>query len=193
MDLLPPGLSVAWRTLRPDVWNAVMDIETSRLILRRPVLADAPRLFEFLGDTKAMQYTHVDGALKQCRRRIAVHERRRRRDGFAPWTILSKMEHRIIGWGGLYEDPFHPGSGAEVGYFFDPAYWGHGYASELALACAFLADKVLKLPEVRAFAHPKNIGSQRVLEKAGFQMMRSISEMDRLLYSRSRRCEPMAG
>jgi RimJ/RimL family protein N-acetyltransferase len=109
MDLLPPGLSVAWRTLRRDVWNAVVNIETSRLILRRPLLADVTRLFEFLGDTKAMQYTHVDGTLRQCRRRIAVHERRRRRDGFAPWTILSKLEDRIIGWGGLYEHPFHPG------------------------------------------------------------------------------------
>jgi len=193
MDLWPSGLSIARRTLRPDVWNAVLNTETSRLILRRPLLADVPRLFEFLGDTKAMQYTHVDGTLRQCRRRIAVHERRRRRDGFAPWTILSKMEDRIIGWGGLYEDPFHRGWGAEVGYFFDPAYWGHGYATELALACASLADKLLRLPEVRAFAHPKNIGSQRVLEKAGFQMMRFVPGMDRLLYRRGRSCEHMAG
>ena len=159
------------------------------MILRRPLLADVPRLFEFLGDTRAMQYTHVDGTIRQCRRRIAVHERRRRRDGFAPWAIVSKLDARIIGRGGLYEDPFEPGWGVEVGYFFDPAYWGQGYATELTRACTFLADSVLKLPEVRAFANPKNIGSQRVLEKAGFQIFRFIPEMDRLLYSRTRHCE----
>jgi hypothetical protein len=68
-----------------------------------------------------------------------------------------------------------------------------GYATELALACASLADKFLGLPEVRAFAHPKNIGSRRVLEKARFQMMRFVPEMDRLLYRRRRSCEHMAG
>jgi [ribosomal protein S5]-alanine N-acetyltransferase len=49
---------------------------------------------------------------------------------------------------------------------------GQGCATELTRACTFLADDVLKLPEVHAFANPKNIGSQRVLEKAGFQLMR---------------------
>ena len=165
-------------SFRQKVWKAVVNTETSRLILRRPRLADVPRLFEFLGDTYAMQYTHVDSTIRQCRRRIAVHERRRRRDGFAPWTIVSKLDSRIIGWGGLYEDPFDPGWGVEVGYSFDPAYWGQGYATELTRACTFLADSVLKLPKVRAFANPKNIGSQRVLEKAGFQMMPFIPEME---------------
>lgn len=30
------------------------------------------------------------------------------------------------------------------------------------------ADDALKLPDVRAFAHPENIASQRVLTKTGF-------------------------
>jgi RimJ/RimL family protein N-acetyltransferase len=34
-------------------------IETSRLILRRPVLSDADRLFAFLGDPIAMRHTQV--------------------------------------------------------------------------------------------------------------------------------------
>ena len=60
-----------------------MNIETTRLILRPPVLADVPLLFQFLGDAEAMRYTHCDVSLRQCRRRIAVHEWRRRRDGYA--------------------------------------------------------------------------------------------------------------
>jgi ribosomal-protein-alanine N-acetyltransferase len=51
-----------------------MDVETSRLILRRPSLVDVPALFEFLGDAQAMQHTHVDASLRECRRRVAVHE-----------------------------------------------------------------------------------------------------------------------
>lgn len=163
-----------------------MHTETSRLILRRPILADVPRLFEFLGDAKAMQFTHTDGSLRECRRRVAVHEWRRRRDGYAPWTITTKADGRIIGWGGLYNDPFDPGWGVEVGYYFDPVTWGGGFATELTVACTSLADDVLHLPEVHAFARSENAGSRRVLEKAGFEVVRFVPELERILYKRVR-------
>jgi len=163
-----------------------MDVETSRLILRRPRLVDVPALFEFLGDAQAMQHTHVDASLRECRRRVAVHEWRRRRDGYAPWTIMTKSDGRIIGWGGLYDDPFDPGWGVEVAYFFHPSAWGKGYASEMVAACTGFADHALRLPEVRAFARPANAGSRRVLEKAGFELVRFVPEMDRFLYRRHR-------
>jgi len=81
---------------------------------------------------------------------------------------VARADARIIGWGGLYDDPFDPGWGVEVGYYFDPAAWGHGFATELVAAAVSLADNVLRLPELRAFAHPENVGSRRVLEKTGF-------------------------
>jgi ribosomal-protein-alanine N-acetyltransferase len=161
-----------------------MQIETARLMLRPPRLADVPSLFRFLGDRDAMRYTHCDTTLRDCRRRIAVHEWRRRRDGYAPWTVIARADSRIIGWGGLYNDPFDPGWGAEVGYFFDPADWGRGYASELVSACADLADRVLGLPAVCAFARPENAASRRVLEKSGFTVVEYVAAMQRLLFRR---------
>jgi RimJ/RimL family protein N-acetyltransferase len=163
-----------------------MRIDTERLILRPPRLDDAPGLFAFLGDPTAMAHTHVDASLRACRRRIAVHERRRRRDGFAPWTIVTKHDGRIIGWGGMYEDPFDPGWGVEVGYFFHPDAWGPGYASELLAATLAYADAGFDLPEIRAFAHPDNAGSRRVLQKAGFACLRHVPEMNRFLFGRRR-------
>lgn len=163
-----------------------MNTETSRLTLRHPTLADVPRLFEFLGDAEAMRHTHVDASLRQCRRRVAAHERRRRRDGCAPWTIVTKADGAIIGWGGLYQDPFDPGWGFEVGYFLHPKAWGRGYATELTAACMPLADDVLHLPQIHAFARAENVGSRRVLEKAGFEVVRFVPEMGRLLYRRGR-------
>jgi ribosomal-protein-alanine N-acetyltransferase len=105
------------------------------------MLADVPALFRFLGDPRAMRFTHVDASLRDCRRRIAVHEWFRRRDGYAPWTVVRKSDGQTIGWGGLYNDPFDPGWGVEVGYHFDPAAWGQGYASELVAACMDVADE----------------------------------------------------
>ncbi len=99
---------------------------------------------------------------------------------------MTKADARIIGWGGLYDDPFDPGWGTEVAYFFEPAAWGRGYATELTLACMTFADDVLGLPEIYGFARPENVGSRRVLEMAGFEVVRFVPEMDRMLYKRRR-------
>lgn len=157
-------------------------METERLLLRPPRLAEVPSLFEFLGDKQAMQYTHCDASIRQCRRRIAVHERRRRRDGCAPWTVVAKEGGEIIGWGGLYEDPFDPGWGVELGYYFRPETWGRVFATELTRASLDFADNMLKLPEVRAFARPENAVSRRILAKFGFQEVRFVPDMQRMLY-----------
>ncbi|MFT4004109.1 MAG: GNAT family N-acetyltransferase [Rhizobium sp.] len=107
-------------------------IETPRL--RQLRLSDASALFEFPGNPEAMQFTHVDASLKECRQRIAVHERQRRRCGYAPWTAVLKDNGRLIGWGGLYNDPVDPGWSVELGYYFHPDVWGHGYGRELVSA-----------------------------------------------------------
>lgn len=163
-----------------------MIIETPRLILRPPRLTDVPVLFGFLGDAEAMRHTHADASLRDCRRRIAVHEWHRRRNGCAPWTIIAKADRRIIGWGGLYQDPFEPGWGIEVAYFFHQSAWGQGHATELVAASMDVADRILHLRQVCAFAHPDNAGSRKVLERAGFSVERFVPEMERFLYRRHR-------
>lgn len=162
-----------------------MQLDTARLSLRPPRLADAPALFAFLGDPLAMQHTTVQASERDCRRYLAAHERQRRRIGCAPWVVSEKGRNAIIGFGGLYDDPFDPGWGVEVGYFFAPSAWGKGYATELTQACVALARAEPRWPVLTAFAHPENIGSQRVLQKCGFRQERFVPEMERYLY----RCE----
>ncbi|WP_233790127.1 GNAT family N-acetyltransferase [Rhizobium dioscoreae] len=169
---------------RNHMRNIGSQIETPRLLLRPSLLSDTANLFEFLGDKEAMRHTHVDATPAACRRRIAVHEWQRRRDGYAPWTVIRKDDAKIIGWGGLYDDPFEPGWGCEIGYFFHRDAWGCGYASELVTAALRLADRELRIREVRAFAHPDNAASRKILEMAGFRMVRFVPEMNRLLLSR---------
>lgn len=159
------------------------ELETDRLVLRPPLLADAPTLFAFLGDRDAMRFTRARASLRDCRRYLAGHERQRARVGCAPWVVIAKADNAIVGFGGLYDDPFDPGWGVEVGYFFAPDAWGWGYATELARACLDLATRERRWTEISAFAHPENVGSQRVLEKTGFQRSRFISEMNRHLYT----------
>ncbi len=155
---------------------------TARLILSAPAKTDAPTLFSFLGDPAAMRYTHIAASLEDCAQRILTHEAQRQSVGCAPWTVRERQSGDIIGWGGLYEDPFDKGWGVELAYFFAPQAWGRGFASELAGASLALARDELLLAQVRAFAHPENYASDNVLRKAGFLKQRFIPHMNRFLY-----------
>lgn len=158
--------------------------ETARLALLVPRLADAGELLRFLGDAEAMRCTYHLAGLRQCRRHIAGHDCQRSRKGFGPWTIVEKASRRIVGFGGLLDDPFDPGWGIEVTYHFAPSVWGRGYATELTQHCLKVAAG-LPVAEVSAFAHPDNVASQRVLAKAGFAQRRFVAGMNRFLYVRS--------
>ena len=161
-----------------------MTIRTDRLELRPVRGSDAPSLFEFLGDAEAMQFTQSHPSLRACRRRLAGFEWQRRRVGFAAWTAVFLSDRRVIGWGGLYVDPFDQGWGPELGYAFHPDTWGQGYATELAQAALDLADGALGVAGVSAFVHPDNVASRRLLDRMGFALVRPIPEMDRLLLRR---------
>jgi len=165
-----------------------MTIATERLLLRRTRLADVPSLYAFLGDAAAMRHTVHFGSLRECRRYVAAHQWHQRATGHAPWTILRKSDGQIIGWGGLYEDPFDRGWGIEVGYWFAPSSWGNGYATELVRAALAQARETVGLTEVSAFARPENVASCRVLEKAGFHKVRYVASLERNLY----RCQVAA-
>jgi RimJ/RimL family protein N-acetyltransferase len=156
--------------------------ETERLVLRISRLSDGGELLHFLGDRDAMRYTFHVADLRGCRRHIAAHDCQRRKKGYGPWTVVEKASGRIIGFGGLMDDPFDPGWGIEVAYHFSPVAWGRGYATELTKHCLRVAAERLRLPEVSAFAHPENVASQRVLAKAGFERRRFVPEMNRHLY-----------
>jgi [ribosomal protein S5]-alanine N-acetyltransferase len=159
-----------------------MRLETHRLLLSRPRLSDAPELLQFLGDLNAMRHTFGVKDLKECRRYIAGHDCQRRKVGYGPWTVRTKADERIMGFGGLYDDPFDPGWGIEVSYRFAPFAWGKGYATELTAFCVTFARVQLGKSVIRAFAHPDNGASRRVLSKTGFKQRQFVSDMNRYLY-----------
>ena len=133
-----------------------------------------------------MRFTHCHASLRECRRRLAAFEWQRRRSGIAPWAVLTRHDGRLVGWGGLYEDPFEPGWGLELGYSLHPAVWGQGYATELGRACLAWADVRLRAPEVWAFVHPDNAASRCVLDRVGFTEVRFLPEKERILLRRVR-------
>ena len=126
-----------------------------------------------------MKFTYCAPDREATEIRVQEYAARFAEDGFAPWTAVLIAEGLIVGWGGLNKDPGEPEWGPEVAYYFDPAYWSRGLATELARESLTLAFDDLDLQEVGAFARAENIGSVRVLSKAGFERVRFVPELER--------------
>ena len=73
----------------------------------------------------------------------------------------------FIGWGSL--NRWNPDyRSLSLGYCFDEAAWGHGYATEAASALLRWAFDTLDLNRVQAETDTRNVASAHVLEKLGF-------------------------
>ncbi|MFC4618741.1 GNAT family N-acetyltransferase [Camelliibacillus cellulosilyticus] len=103
---------------------------------------------------------------------FTVEEQRRRLDEGGEDTafgIFLSETHELIGKVALTEVARGPYQSAWIGYYLDKAHNGKGYMTEAVRQVVDYAFQTLKLHRVEAGVMPHNIGSIRVLEKAGFQ------------------------
>jgi ribosomal-protein-alanine N-acetyltransferase len=154
-------------------------LETHQLLLRAPRAADVDALFQIQSNPEAMRFTYCASTRQDTARQLEAYAARFAEDGFAPWTVVCRADQRVVGWGGLNRDPKAPKWGTEVSYFFDPRYWGRGFATELVTASLQHAFRELGLSAVDAFTRPENRASARVLEKTGFSRLGYVPELAR--------------
>jgi ribosomal-protein-alanine N-acetyltransferase len=152
---------------------------TARLILREFQDSYVDSLYEIQGNREHMRYTFWAESRAACERWLRRYEDARRLNGFAPWTIVHRVDGHVIGWGGLNIDPNAPGWGVEVSYFIHPSYEGRGFATEIVRASLRHGFAELALREICAFAKPENHASIRVLEKCGLKFVRYEPALER--------------
>ncbi|RHW40126.1 N-acetyltransferase [Lysinibacillus yapensis] len=90
-------------------------------------------------------------------------------------------EEKLIGSGEIAIRDFIDRKG-EIGYIVHPDYWGLGYATEMAKLLIDFGFSQLNLHRISATCDPRNIGSVRVLEKAGMAREGTIRD-DFLLHN----------
>jgi ribosomal-protein-alanine N-acetyltransferase len=82
---------------------------------------------------------------------------------------IYKINGRVlIGTISLFQVIRGPLQSAFIGYFLDQEHNGRGYTTEAAKLIVNYAFETLNLHRIEAGVMPHNIGSMRVLEKAGF-------------------------
>ena len=161
-------------------------LETSRLVLRPFESDDAEVAFGWFGDPAVMRFI-AGGAhtsVPQTRKRLVEYQNQQARLGFSKWIVIEKHSGKPIGDSGLIvlsDD----GPAPDLGFRFARAYWGRGYATEVATAWITAAFGTFGLLALSAFAHVEHLRSRRVLEKVGFrfQARQLVMGLDCVTYS----------
>ena len=156
-------------------------LTTSRLILRPFIEADAEPLHRILNEDGILRYFPRPDPpdMARVQRIIAGQLRHWEEHGLGWWAVelRSTGELRatseLLGWSGLQYLP--ETKEVEVGYLLSQRHWGQGLATEGAQAALRFGVETLGLGGIIGIAHPENIASQRVLEKAGLTF---INEAD---------------
>jgi RimJ/RimL family protein N-acetyltransferase len=83
---------------------------------------------------------------------------------------VEKERNILVGHGGLIYAPRSDEGKAtdvEIAYAFGKAYWGRGYATEVATGSLKFGFEEIGLEKIIAVAFPANVPSQRVMQKIG--------------------------
>lgn len=142
--------------------------ESERLALRSLRPSDAPALHALFTDPEVMRYIPPSPPLTIERLRRGIDRRigLERTTGLTLWAVVLGETGELIGQCGfaLVEGT---GPAIEIAYHYVRSAWGHGYATEAAVACLERGFGALGLEQVIAICFPENVASWRVMEKAG--------------------------
>jgi ribosomal-protein-alanine N-acetyltransferase len=146
------------------------DITTDRLVLRKLTYNDVDDVYAYGIMPEVSRYciweTHrsKENAITFIR---SVQEKYAKNEP-ADWAIYHKEDKKVIGAiGYVWSAPEH--MKCEVGYALSCRYWNKGYATEALKAFIRYNFEQACIHRIEARCNQENVGSYRVMEKAGMQ------------------------
>ena len=154
-------------------------IETERLILRPVAVGDWRAIHRYASLPEVVRYLPHEPFTEEDASAFALRwsEQARQSELAGPqrgdeWPEMLVAHHKADGQiiGHIPFERFSPKYRTrEIGWVFDPAYQGQGYATEAARAVLDLAFGRLGLHRVVATCDPRNRASYRVMERLGMR------------------------
>ena len=144
-------------------------LATERLLLRPWRPADREGLWRMQSDPRTMEFLMPvpdRAASDQVADRAEAHFARH---GFGLWVVEAPGVSDFAGYCGLVHVPYaeHFTPAVEIGWRFDPALWGRGYATEAARAALAFGFDRLGLTEIVAITVPANARSRALMQRLG--------------------------
>jgi RimJ/RimL family protein N-acetyltransferase len=142
-------------------------LETKRLILREMTQADYPALAAIMRDEQTMYAYEGPFSVTETMEWLDKQIKRYQADKFGLWAVELQAIGEMIGQTGVTWQDLDGRQVPEIGYLFNRAYWGHGYATEAAIACREYAFTTLGLQEVYSIIRDTNLASINVAIRNG--------------------------
>ena len=158
-------------------------IETERLILRAPTLADFPAHFALWSHPVTL--THFGGVTyseEETWMRFRAHHGGWNLCGYGMWGVEDKQSGRYMGSLGFFRAmrPLDPAfrDDPESGWAIHPDFHGRGLAGEAMTAAAQWADANIDAPQSWCMINPANAPSRRVAERLGYVEHNTVTYRD---------------
>jgi Acetyltransferases, including N-acetylases of ribosomal proteins len=137
------------------------ELATERLLLRRFVAADWKDLHEYLSQAAVVQYEPYPVYTEDECRQEALD--RSQQEAF--WAVCLQTNGKLIG--NIYFQQQEPRDFLtwEIGYVFNPAYYGQGYATESCQEILRYGFQQLHAYRIVAHCNPQNTASWKLLER----------------------------
>jgi RimJ/RimL family protein N-acetyltransferase len=155
-------------------------IATERLVLRKPRAEDAPDLAVAYADPEVVRFIGDGSTASLAEVREGIEEWLERWDtwGLSLFSLERRDDGRVVGRAGFLRwDPETwevGGDETELGWLLAREHWGHGYATEAALALRDWAFAERGLTRLISLIAPANLRSIRVAERLGERYERDV-------------------
>ena len=154
-----------------------LTLRSTRLYLRPVAAGDEDALFAMHANADVLRFWDAPPWIERerARRFIARSDQMAREGSGVRVAVLRDRDGAFLGWCALtrWNPDFRS---AALGYCYDQAAWGHGYATEAAHAVLQWAFHAYELNRVQAETDTRNAASARVLEKLGFTREGTLRE-----------------
>jgi RimJ/RimL family protein N-acetyltransferase len=153
---------------------------TDRLTARDWTAADVPAAFAIYGSDEVMRWLgpkprRAVATLAEMTDRVnAMAGRAAARPDYGLWPLVLRATDELVG--AVLLQPLPDSDVVEIGWHLNPAYWGHGYATEAAQGALTLAFGPRELERVVAVVDPDNLRSQAVCRRLGMIYQGQTSE-----------------
>ena len=156
------------------------EIETERLVLRKPKPLDLAQLHQVLADPEVGIWLGKPKgfAFGESKDLLDKFLQYWKEDGYGPWVALDKKSREFMGYCGLRYTPALEAT--ELLYTLHKIHWGKGYVTEASKVVLEMGRNSLKLPQIISYTLPNNHASRRVMEKSGMVYLKDFVHADLL-------------
>ena len=146
-------------------------LETARLVIRTFEPRNAEAWIAMVNDPEVIRFLPPGppATTESFQSVIESRHAMEREIGYAMWAVDDGTTGTFVGQCGIRPVNESAGPEIELAYHYTRPSWGKGYATEAAIAVLAHGLGPVGLDRIKAVVMPENIGSWRVMEKAGMR------------------------